>query len=263
MYSSFFLIFKFNSNENYKTILAGLLIEGSTTTLYIDPLQNVANMEPFLGTPKFPIFPISTTKIGIARALITHIHQDHFDQPFLKELLANYGELWGPQPVYTEALKSNLKATIAKINETFTIGDFTITAVPAVDWIGDEQISYVISDGKHTILHGGESNWHGYWWQIAKNYGPFDATFLPVNGVVGAVPQVVPAIEMFGTMTPAQAVSATRILGSKQLIPMHYTQFFNPPLYTQFPDIDNALDNSEKDQEILIRRLKDGEILEL
>ena len=242
---------------------AGLMIESPTTTLYIDPLQNVANMEPFLGTPKFPIFAIPVSKTEKAHALITHIHQDHFDQPFLKELLVNDGELWGPEPVYTEALKINLKSNIAKLHETFTIGDFTITAVPAVDWIGDEQISYVISDGKHTILHGGDTNWHGYWWQIAKKYGPFDAAFLPVNGVVGAVPQVVPAIEMFGTMTPAQAVSATRILGSKQLIPMHYAQFFNPPLYTQFPDIENALDNAGKDQEINIRRLKDGEILAL
>jgi hypothetical protein len=44
---------------------------------------------------------------------------------------------------------------------------------------------------------------------------------------------------------------------------MHYAQFFNPPLYTQFPDIENALDKAGNDQEISIRRLKDGAILEL
>ncbi|MCX2486263.1 hypothetical protein [Pedobacter sp. MR2016-24] len=32
---------------------AGLLLESPSTTLYIDPLQNVENMAPFLGLPKF------------------------------------------------------------------------------------------------------------------------------------------------------------------------------------------------------------------
>jgi hypothetical protein len=48
----------------------------------------------------------------------------------------------GPETAYNEALKINLKANIAKLHETFTI-----KAVHAVDWICDEQISYVISDG--------------------------------------------------------------------------------------------------------------------
>lgn len=242
---------------------AGLIIESATTTIYIDPLQNVANMAPFLGLPKFPIFPISQAETGQANVLITHIHQDHFDQALLPELLKDDGTLWGPEPVYNIALNNGLNATSTKLYETFSVGDFQVTAVPAVDWIGDEQVSYVISDGKHTIFHGGDTNWHGYWWPVAKKYGPFDATFLPVNGVVGAVPQVTPASEMFGTMTPAQAVTATRILGAKTLVPMHYAQFYNPPAYTQYPDLDHVLDQSGTEQEIIIRRLKDGETINL
>lgn len=242
---------------------AGLMVESPTTTIYIDPLQNVANMIPFLGQPHFPIFPVPKPENGIANVLITHIHQDHFDQPFLGELLKEGGSLWGPEAVYNTALGNGINANCTKLYETFSIGDLQITAVPAVDWIGDEQVSYVITDGKHTIFHGGDTNWHGYWWQIAKLHGPFDATFLPVNGVVGAVPYVKPASEMYGTMTPMQAVTATRILGAKTLVPMHYAQFYNPPLYTQYPDIENVLDHSGAQQEILIRRLKDGEIINL
>ena len=242
---------------------AGLLLESPSTTLYIDPLQNVENMEPFLGEPKFPIFPIPAPQTGKANALITHIHQDHFDRPYLSALLQHNGELWGPAPVYDIALEMGLNASLAKVYETFFIGDFHITAVPAVDWIGDEQISYVISDGKHTIFHGGDTNWHGYWWKIAQLFGPIDLTFLPVNGVVGAVPQVNPPSEMFGTMTPMQAVTATRILGASAIIPMHYAQFNNPPLYTQFPDIEQELDQSGAQQGISIRRLKDGEVIDL
>lgn len=240
---------------------AGLMIESPSTTLYIDPLQNVTNMAPFLGLPKFPVFPVPQPKAGKANVLVTHIHQDHFDQPLLNEMLKDGGALWGPEPVYSVALKNGLHATCTKLYETFTIGDFRVTAVPAVDWIGDEQVSYVISDGKNTIFHGGDTNWHGYWWRVEKQFGPFDATFLPVNGVVGAVPQVTPASEMFGTMTPMQAVTATRIMGAKTLVPMHYAQFYNPPLYTQYPDLDNVLDQSGTAQEVIIRRLKDGGIL--
>lgn len=242
---------------------AGLMVESSTTTIYIDPLQNVANMEPFLGLPKFPIFLIPLPVTGKANVLVTHIHQDHFDQAFLPKLLGADGQLFGPETVTSIAKENGLNVTTAKLYETITIGDFQVTAVPAVDWIGDEQVSYVISDGKHTIYHGGDTNWHGYWWNVAKQYGPFDATFLPVNGVVGDVPQVQPASEMYGTMNPMQAVTATRILGAKVLVPMHYAQFYNPPLYTQFPDLDLVLDQSGEKQEITIQRLHDGEILAL
>jgi len=242
---------------------AGLMLESAATTIYIDPLQNVANMKPFLGEPRFPVFEVPKAKNGKPNALITHIHQDHFDQLLLDELLKDGGTLWGPEPVYSIALKNGLDAKCPKLYDTFSIGDFHVTAVPAVDWIGDEQVSYVISDGKHTLFHGGDTNWHGYWWKIAGQFGPFDMTFLPVNGVIGAVPGIEPASEMFGTMTPMQAVTATRILGAKTLVPMHYAQFFNPPLYTQYADLDKVLDQSGADQQIIINRLKDGQTIEL
>ena len=242
---------------------AGLMLESATTTIYIDPLQNVANMVPFLGEPKFPVIFVPLPKTGKANALITHIHQDHFDIPLLEKLVGETGNLWGPNPVFEIATEKGFKAAEVKLYETFAVGDFQVTAVPAVDWIGDEQVSYVISDGKDTIFHGGDTNWHGYWWTIAKQFGPFKATFLPVNGVVGAVPGIEPVSEMFGTMTPMQAVTATRILGAKMLVPMHYAQFNNPPLYTQYPDIDNILDQSGAEQQIVINRLKDGEVIDL
>jgi len=242
---------------------AGLMLESPSTTIYIDPLQNVANMKPFLGDPKFPVFPIPLPAAGKANVLITHIHQDHFDQPYLVELLKENGELWGPEIVSEAAKSLGLNASSPKLYETFFIGDFHITAVPAVDWIGDEQISYVISDGKHTILHGGDTNWHGYWWKAAQQLGPVDITFLPVNGVIGAVPQVYPPSDTFGTMTPMQAAMATKILGAHTLVPMHYAQFNNPPLYTQYNDIEQVLDQAGETHDIAIRRLEDGESIEM
>jgi L-ascorbate metabolism protein UlaG (beta-lactamase superfamily) len=142
---------------------AGLMIEGPNSTLYIDPLQNVSHMVPFLGEPKFPIFPVPFPKTTSAGALITHIHPDHFDQALLRELVGTNGNISGPESVSRAGAESGIKVSVVKLYEHFTAGDFTITAVPAVDWVGDEQVSYIISDGKHQILHGGDTNWHGYW----------------------------------------------------------------------------------------------------
>jgi L-ascorbate metabolism protein UlaG (beta-lactamase superfamily) len=241
---------------------AGLMLESATTTLYIDPLQNADNMNPFLGEPKFPIIPVPLANTPAVHALITHVHKDHFDQPLLRALIGSKGNIWGPPTVIVLGAKDGLVINAVKLYETIMLGDFQITTVHAVDWIGEEQVSYIVCDGMHTIIHGGDTNWHGYWWPIAKQYGPFDAAFLPVNGVTGAVPGVLPLAEMYGTMTPAQAVTATRILGAKILVPMHYAQFHNAPAYTEFPDLDNVLDQCGVDQDITILRLKDGQTVE-
>src|SRR3546814_6380636 len=62
------------------------------------------------------------------------------------------------------------------------LGDFTATPVPASDGYGDVQMSWVVSAGGRRIFHGGDTLWHGHWWRIGRQFGPFDAAFLPVNG---------------------------------------------------------------------------------
>jgi L-ascorbate metabolism protein UlaG (beta-lactamase superfamily) len=242
---------------------AGLMLESATTTIYIDPLQYMDNLVQFSGEPKFPILNVPFATTPSANALVTHIHPDHFDTQLLSELIGSKGIIVGPDAIKALGAENGLAINGVKLYETFTIGDFQITPVPAVDWIGDDQVSYVISDGKHTIIHGGDTNWHGWWWPIARQFGPFDLTFLPVNGVVGQVPGVIPFSDMHGTMTPDQAVTATRILGSKTLVPMHYALFHNPPAYIQFPDLENELTKAGETQDINIHRLKDGETITL
>lgn len=42
------------------------------------------------------------------------------------------------------------------------LGPFTVTAVPALDGLGDPQVSWVVeADGKR-LLHGGDTAFHGY-----------------------------------------------------------------------------------------------------
>lgn len=241
---------------------AGLMLESETTTLYIDPLENVAEMATIIGTPKFPILPVPYPNNKNVHVLITHIHQDHFDLKLLSELLPAGGTLWAPEPVCSIALEHGLKAFATKVYEPFMLGDFTITPVPAVDWVGDEQVSYMITNNKSTIFHGGDTNWHGYWWRF-KKFAPIQMAFLPVNGVIGTLPNIAPDSNIQGTMNPAEAVTAARIMGAAELVPIHYGQFDFPPKYTEYPDLENALTRAGFEQHMPIRWMKDGETIEL
>ncbi len=63
--------------------------------------------------------------------------------------------------------------------QTTTTGPFTTAAVPAVDGIGDPQVSWAVEAGGKRVIHLGDSVFHGYWWRAAHRYGPFDAVLPP------------------------------------------------------------------------------------
>jgi L-ascorbate metabolism protein UlaG (beta-lactamase superfamily) len=241
---------------------AGIILESGSTRIYIDPLQNVEAIFPFVGAPRFPVVAVPAPLQGNSAVLITHIHADHYDRELLGRTLANC-VIWGPAPVVAAAEADGLRAAIVRPYDSFYFGDFKITPLPTVDWVGEDQVSYVISDGKHTVLHGGDTNWHGYWWTFAQRFGPIAAAFLPVNGVVGALPGQAIISEMSGTMNPEQAVTATRILGGGVLVPIHYGLFHHPPGYNEFPDVENSLNYAASKQGVQLRKLIDGEIISL
>jgi L-ascorbate metabolism protein UlaG (beta-lactamase superfamily) len=231
--------------------------------LYIDPLQHAGAIFPFVGAPKHPLIPVPIPKNGPAQVLITHIHADHYDSALFSDILQGNCIIYGPLPVVQTALKSGLKAILVHPYETFYIGEFSITPVPAVDWVGEDQLSYVIHQGKQTIFHGGDTNWHGYWWTFAERFGPYDAAFLPVNGVIGFLPGQDITSEISGTMNPAQAVTATRILRSKMLVPIHYGLFDHPPGYSEYPGLEDALDQASQAQSVKVNRMADGQVKDL
>ena len=158
-----------------------------------------------------------------------------------------------------DAVIQSLRAgVVPALYEPILAGSLTVTAVPAVDWVGDEQVSWVVRDGDKQIFHGGDTMWHGYWWKFAKHFGNFNAAFLPVNGVTGNPPGIEPASDMPGTLTPKQAVTAAKILGAKQLIPIHYGLFNNPPLYREFSNVKMELENESISQQVILHYMAAG-----
>src|SRR5262249_61128889 len=99
------------------------------------------------------------------------------------------------------------------------------------------------------VIRRGDIAWQGGWSRIAREYGPFDWAFLPINGAIatdrGAEPSGLPT-----TLTPKQACAAARILQASKLCPIHYRTFNNPPHYVEQPNLLDALAQAAREEKV-------------
>jgi L-ascorbate metabolism protein UlaG (beta-lactamase superfamily) len=195
---------------------AGIRLQLPQTTLFIDPLINPDAWGTSLEDPLIPV----GDAVGDTYVLITHAHPDHFDAKAVADALSKGGALVYPMGTNPLPVPRNARARPAALWEPQLLGDFTATAVPASDGYGDPQVSWVVSAAGRRIFHGGDTLWHGHWWRIGRQFGPFDAAFLPVNGARFGWRK--PVSDLPGVLTPEQAVAAAIILGARRVIPIHY-----------------------------------------
>jgi L-ascorbate metabolism protein UlaG (beta-lactamase superfamily) len=195
---------------------AGIRLQLPQATLFIDPLINPEAWGAALADSMIPV----GDAVGDTYVLITHAHPDHFDAKAAAQALSRGGALIYPAGTNPLPIPEGARARPAALWEPQLLGDFTATAVPASDGYGDPQVSWVISAGGRRIFHGGDTLWHGYWWRIGRQFGPFDAAFLPINGAQFGWRK--PISGQPGVLTPEQAVAAATILGARRLIPIHY-----------------------------------------
>lgn len=245
---------------------AGIALESNGRRLLIDPLSSDERLPAFLGKALFPMLPIPDwTEEAPVDALVTHRHSDHYDPSAIKRALGPGGRVFCPVEMVQEIEKDGLNARGVAIWETVRpLGsvDVEITAVPAVDWRGDPQVSWVVHDGRHRIFHGGDTIWHGSWWSIAQRFSGFDIAFLPVNGVVARVPGTSPS-NLPATLTPQYAAVAARLLGAKKLCPIHFGQFNDQETYREHPDVLGALDSSASHENVSLLLLAPNEEVDL
>ncbi len=120
--------------------------------------------------------------------------------------------------------------------ETTTIGPFTIAAVPAVDALGDPQVSWAVEADGIRVIHLGDTMHHGYWWRAAHRYGPFDAVLTPINGPTVCFPHCQPPSPYPSALDARHAAVAARLLQARTAIPIHYDGFHAEGFYTTRPD---------------------------
>jgi len=194
---------------------AGVRLQLPDATLFLDPLldRNVWG-----DALRDELVPIEAGQ-GARYVLATHRHPDHCDPLAIRQALGSTGTLLMAAAAGIP-FAGEFRFRTAPLYEPQILGDFTATAVPASDGYGDPQVSWIVSGGGRRIIHCGDTLWHGAWWQIGRQFGPFDAAFLPINGAKFSWRQ--PAADVSAVLTPEQAVAAARVLGARQIVPIHY-----------------------------------------
>lgn len=203
---------------------AGIKLVFEDTTVLIDAVGS----DIWGGNAPGGLVPV-TAETSRRYALITHAHNDHFDPVTLREVLGERGYVIVPESEAAYVASRGLQVIPARMWQPVSRGGFLFTAVPAVDGMGDNQVSWVITVDDKRFFHGGDTLWHGHWSVFGRQFGPFDLVFLPING---ARLQQDPMPESAISMTPTQAVDATELLGAGALVPIHFG-LNDPPFYSE------------------------------
>lgn len=186
-----------------------------------------------------------------AVALVTHLHRDHTDVAAIQSVVGETGAVLRPAPFvataeeapFTESAEAELAASSLDVRvvsewQRHAFPPFTVTAVPAVDGLGDPQVNWVVeADGKR-VFHGGDTVFHGYWWLIARRAGPIDLAVLPINGAAVDTAHTQPSSPLPAVLTPEQAAQAGALLNAQVLVPMHFG-VHQPPEYVEERDAVN------------------------
>jgi L-ascorbate metabolism protein UlaG (beta-lactamase superfamily) len=231
---------------------AGVELEADGGAIVIDPLADPGATFAALGDDARVELPrlVEPRSEGSAVAgLVSHLHRDHADAAALARALAAGAAVHEPVwPGGADVENLGLAQANAEIERTglprrevepwrrVEVGPFALTALPAVDGLGDPQLSWLVEAGGRRALHLGDTVFHGYWWRMARRHGPFDVVFAPINGPAVDFPHLQPASPLAAAMEPEQAALAAELLGAATVVPMHYDGFAAEPWYRPVPD---------------------------
>lgn len=202
---------------------------GHSTFSLTTPSGQVGLIDPFvMSNPRCPEALKKVPRLDVI--FVSHGHSDHFSDllPLAKrhqpQIVAIYETcLWIGTKGFEDQTRPMGKGG------TQTVGEFEVTMTHAIHSnsiddggkivYGGEPAGLVIRmPGGLTIYHAGDTSLFSDMKLIGELYKP-DLAMLPIGGHF--------------TMGPRDAASAIRLLGAKQIIPMHYATF---PVLTGTPD---------------------------
>jgi L-ascorbate metabolism protein UlaG (beta-lactamase superfamily) len=258
---------------------AAVEIGAGGATVVIDPLADPAATFAALAEDareRMTAPEVTAPAAGDALAgLVSHLHRDHADADALAGVLAPDAEVL--EPVWPggrdaenlslaqanfELERAGLSRRAFETWESTEVGPFTLTALPAVDGLGDPQVSWLVEADGLRVLHLGDTIFHGYWWRMALRYGPFDLVLAPVNGAVVDFPNLQPPSPLAAAMEPEQAAIAAELLGARQVVPIHYGGFAAEPWYRPIDDAVRRFEAAADGRPYDARVLDPGESIE-
>jgi L-ascorbate metabolism protein UlaG (beta-lactamase superfamily) len=258
---------------------AGVEIEAEGATVVIDPLADPGATFAALGERakevELPaVVPPEAGGAAVA-GLVSHLHRDHTDAGALAAALADDAAVFEPAwpggsdfenlalaQANAELEQEGLTRRPVAVWESLEAGPFTLTALPAVDGLGDPQVSWVVEAGGQRVLHLGDTVFHGYWWRMAQRQGPFDLVLAPINGAVVNFPHLQPPSPLAAALEPEQTAVAAEALGAGTLVPIHYGGFEIDPWYLPLADPLERLRAAARGRPFATRVLEPGEHLE-
>jgi L-ascorbate metabolism protein UlaG (beta-lactamase superfamily) len=258
---------------------AGVEIEADGAAVVIDPLADPGATFAALGEEArratLPAVVAPEAQGTAVAGLVSHLHRDHTDAEALAGAMAPdaavHEPAWpGGEDVENLALaqaNSELEregVTRRAIEEWEQVeaGPFVLTALPAVDGLGDPQISWLVEADGQRVLHLGDTVFHGFWWRMARRHGPFDVVFAPINGAVVDFPHLQPPSPLAAAMEPEQAALAGELLDAGTVVPMHYDGFEIEPWYRPVSDAAARFEAATRERRCEARMLKPGESFE-
>jgi L-ascorbate metabolism protein UlaG (beta-lactamase superfamily) len=259
---------------------AGVEIEAEGAALVIDPLADPGATFEAAGEEAVRRIPMPTVVAPEVRraavaGLVSHLHRDHTDADALAGALAPgapvYEPAWpgGDQAENVALAQANagldregLTRRAVEVWKSAEVGPFTIDALPAVDGLGDPQVSWLVEAEGTRILHLGDTIFHGYWWRMARRHGPFDLVLAPINGAVVDFPHLQPPSPLAAAMEPEQAALAGELLGARTLVPIHFGGFTADPWYRPIDDARQRFEAAAADRSYEVRVLDPGESFE-
>jgi L-ascorbate metabolism protein UlaG (beta-lactamase superfamily) len=138
-----------------------------------------------------------------------------------------------------------------------------VTALPAVDGLGDPQLSWAVRASDRVVAHFGDTMFHGYWWRIRERVGPIDVALMPINGPALDLPHTQPPSPLSSALTPEQAVVAAGLLRARVVVPIHYEGFDVDERYTPVRDALSTFVAAAAAAGVKVRVLDAGESLDL
>ena len=258
---------------------AGVEIEADGAAVVIDPLADPGATFAALGDGakqvELPVVVPAEADGTAVAGLVTHLHRDHTDADALAAALADDATVHTPPwpggsdfenlalaQASAELEQTGLNRTAHEVWEGFEAGPFTLTALPAVDGLGDPQVSWLVEAAGARVLHLGDTVFHGYWWRMVQRHGPFDLVLAPINGAVINFPHLQPPSPFAATLEPELAAAAAEALGAGTLVPIHFGGFEIDPYYLPLADPIARFEAATADRPFEARLLEVGESLE-